>query len=86
MGQIGVLIAIGYTLAVLYGLFVLIRCAIRREISTTDATLIFLWLNIMYMSVIGNAVEVDENQRFRFAVNPFIAARLVATVQRAAKH
>lgn len=76
MGQIGVLLAIGYALSVLYGLFVLIRCAVRREVSATDATLIFLWLNIMYVSVIGNAFEVDENQRFRFSINPFIAATL----------
>ncbi|MES1949252.1 hypothetical protein S4A8_00285 [Salinisphaera sp. S4-8] len=88
-GQIGILITIGYALAVLYGLFVLVRCAIRRRVSAVDATLIFLCLNIMYVSVIGNAFEVDENQRFRFAVNPFIAAtlavlasRIVATLRR----
>ena len=82
MGQIGVLVAIGYTLAVLYGLFLLLRFAIRREVSATDATLIFLWLNIMYVSVIGNAFEVDENQRFRFSVNPFIAATLAVMAWR----
>jgi hypothetical protein len=82
-GQIGILITIGYTLAVLYGLFVLVRCAIRRRVSAVDATLIFLWLNIMYVSVIGNAFEVDENQRFRFSVNPFIAATLAVMATRA---
>lgn len=76
MGHIGILIAIGYGLAVLYGLFLLLRFAVRREVSATDATLIFLWLNIMYVSVIGNAFEVGENQRFRFSINPFITATL----------
>lgn len=82
MSQIGILITIGYTLAVLYGLFVLLRFAVRRELGTVDATIIFLWLNIMYVSVIGNAFEVDENQRFRFAINPFIAATLAVMVWR----
>ena len=80
---LGILIAIGYALAVLYGLFLLLRFAVRREVSATDATLIFLWLNIMYVSVIGNAFEVDENQRFRFSVNPFIAATLAVMAARA---
>jgi len=44
--------------------------------------IIFLWLNIMYVSVIGNAFEVDENQRFRFSVNPFIATLLAVQAQR----
>lgn len=82
-GQIGILIAIGYTLAVVYGLFILLRCLLRRRVSAVDATLIFLWLNIMYVSVIGNAFEVDENQRFRFSVNPFIAATLAVMASRA---
>ncbi|ERJ20757.1 hypothetical protein SSPSH_000099 [Salinisphaera shabanensis E1L3A] len=82
-GQIGILVAIGYTLAVLYGLYLLIRCAIKRRVSAVEATLIFLWLNIMYVSVIGNAFEVDENQRFRFSVNPFIAATLAVMATRA---
>ena len=36
----------------------------------------------MYVSVIGNAFEVDENQRFRFSVNPFIAAMLAVLAER----
>ncbi|GAB3670253.1 hypothetical protein [Salinisphaera aquimarina] len=81
-GQIGWLIAAGYTLAVLFGLFIGIRCLLRRRVSAVEATLIFLWLNIMYVSVIGNAFEVDENQRFRFSVNPFIATLLAVIAQR----
>lgn len=81
-GQIGWLIGLGYGAAVLFGLGVLIRCVLRRRMSAADATLIFLWLNIMYVSVIGNAFEVDENQRFRFSVNPFIAILLAVMAQR----
>ncbi len=83
LDEIGLLIAAGYALAVGFGLWLLLRCAWRRRVSTADATLIFLWLNIMYVSVIGNAFEVGENQRFRFAINPFIATMLAVMAQRA---
>ncbi len=83
LAEIGLLIAAGYALAVGFGLWLLLRCAWRRRIDTADATLIFLWLNIMYVSVIGNAFEVGENQRFRFAINPFIATMLTVLMQRA---
>src|SRR5699024_2884656 len=52
-GEIGLLIALGYALAVGFGLWLLLRCAWRRRVSTADAVLIFLWLNVMYVSVIG---------------------------------
>ncbi|MDA3921064.1 MAG: hypothetical protein PF501_10350 [Salinisphaera sp.] len=83
-GTIGLFIAAGYVLAALFGLGLVIRCLVRRRISADDATLIFLWLNLMYVSVIGNALEIDENQRFRFAVNPFIVALIVAALTRLA--
>lgn len=75
-GTIGIFIAIGYVLAVLFGLGMLIRALWRRRVSASDATLIFVWLNIMYVSVIGNALEIDENQRFRFSINPMICVLL----------
>lgn len=84
IGTIGLFIAVGYLLAVYFGLALVIRCLVRRRVSSADATLIFLWLNVMYVSVIGNALEIDENQRFRFAINPMIAMLCVAALQRVA--
>ncbi|MGN8157705.1 hypothetical protein ACS8YF_03405 [Salinisphaera sp. SWV1] len=80
---IGVFIAIVYIAAVLFGLGVLLRCAWRRRVSNLDATLIFIWLNVMYVSVIGNMFEIDENQRFRFAINPLIILLAIAGTRRA---
>ncbi|MES1954888.1 hypothetical protein [Salinisphaera hydrothermalis] len=80
---IGIFIALVYIVCVLFGLGVLLRCAWRRRVSNLDATLIFIWLNVMYVSVIGNMFEIDENQRFRFALNPLIAILGVVAVQRA---
>jgi hypothetical protein len=33
--------------------------------------LFFIWLNIIYVTVTGNQLEVGENNRFRFLVDPF---------------
>ena len=42
----------------------------------TDAayalTLLFMWGNIVYVALIGNACEIYENNRFRFLVQPFV--------------
>ncbi|MGB7757574.1 MAG: hypothetical protein WBL23_16085 [Salinisphaera sp.] len=79
---VGVFIAIVYVIAALFGFGVLLRCAWRRRLSRLDATLIFIWLNVMYVSVIGNMLEIDENQRFRFAINPLIAILGMVALQR----
>lgn len=75
---IGIFIAAGYIIAALFGLGLFLRCAWRRRVSNLDATLIFVWLNVMYVSVIGNMFEIGENQRFRFAIDPLITMLLVA--------
>jgi hypothetical protein len=35
-------------------------------------TVLFLWFNILYVTLISNAFEVGENNRFRFVVDPSI--------------
>ena len=81
-GSVGIFLVIGNVLAMAFGLGVLVRCAWQQRVSAIDASLIFLWLNVMYVAVVGNALEMDENQRFRFAVNPFIAILLAVGAQR----
>lgn len=80
---IGIFIAVGYLWATLFGLGVVLRCIWRRRLCPMDATLIFIWLNVMYVSVIGNMFEIDENQRFRFALDPLLALLGIAACQRA---
>jgi len=40
------------------------------------ATLLFLCGNILYVAAVGNLFELGENNRFRFATDPFYAALL----------
>jgi len=81
---IGLFNIVGFMLAAGFGLWLVGRALWRRELTAGDATLVFLWLNIMYVSVIGNAFEIDENQRFRFAINPMILILLSVALQRVA--
>lgn len=51
------------------------------------ATLLFLWLNIMYVSFIPNLLETGENNRFRFLIEPFMwvfTAALLSEIARTA--
>lgn len=60
-------------------------------------TLLFIWLNILYVSVIGNMMETGENNRFRFNIEPiswiafavildWIRCRVIARLSVAAPH
>jgi hypothetical protein len=44
----------------------------RREASPEAATLLFIALNVLFVTLAGNAVEVTENNRFRFTFDPLI--------------
>ena len=45
----------------------------RRPADPQVIGLLFGWLTICYFTVVANAVEVGENQRFRFEVEPLLA-------------
>ncbi|RJS92355.1 hypothetical protein [Salinisphaera sp. Q1T1-3] len=81
IGHVGWFIMAGYLLAVGFGALVAIRCLRERHLSQGDALLLFCWLNVLYVSVVGNAFEIDENQRFRFAIEPFIAVLALRGLQ-----
>jgi hypothetical protein len=46
-------------------------------------TLLFVWLTMIYVSLVGNLTDLGENYRFRFAVEPLAALVLAATLQAA---
>jgi hypothetical protein len=67
----GLLTALGYLAVIVYG-FVMLRQAFRRRAtgSAYALTLLFIWLNVVYVTIVGNAFELGENNRFRFIVDP----------------
>lgn len=68
----GLLTALLYVVVIVYG-FVMLRQAFRRRAtgSAYALTLLFIWLNVVYVTIVGNAFELGENNRFRFVVDPF---------------
>ncbi|MFH1374475.1 MAG: hypothetical protein ABII79_11840 [bacterium] len=67
----GWLTALAYLVVIIYG-FLLLRQAYRqRRLDTPSAVvLLFIWLNVVYITVAGNAFELGENNRFRLVVEP----------------
>lgn len=80
-GTIGYLLLVGYALCVGFGLVTLLRLPWRTG-SAPDLTVLFMWLTIMYVSLVGNALEIGENQRFRFSLHPLLIACLTLLVSR----
>ncbi len=75
--NMGLLTALLYVAVIVYG-FVMLRQAFRRRAtgSAYALTLLFIWLNVVYVTIVGNAFELGENNRFRFVVDPFFLVLL----------
>lgn len=73
----GWFLILAYLLALILGLVLLFS---RSSLITPRATLFFLWFNIAWMTLVANALEVGENNRFRFVTDPLVFAFLVAVV------
>lgn len=70
---------LGIPLLIVYALAAAGR---SRLASGRGRLLAFLALTILYTALVGNALEVWENQRFRFYVDPFLAALLASALAR----
>ena len=68
-----------YALVLVFGPVFLLR---RAHSVTYSTSLLFLWLNIAWITLAANAVEVGENSRFRFTADPlvFVFLLVVAVV------
>lgn len=56
----------------------------KRKIyrNTSNATLVFIWINIIYVTLLSNLLETSENNRFRMLINPFILIMFAHIVER----
>ena len=71
--KIGFFILIGFCTGVCYCIRLMLKAFFKKPVNTACAlTLLFFLINIAYVTVIGNFLEVGENQRFRFNIDPFI--------------
>jgi hypothetical protein len=63
-----------------------LRTEVRRD--RPDRPLIgllaFILLNLVYVTVLTNAVELGENNRFRFTIEPLVAVLAASSAERVA--
>jgi len=64
-------------LSILFALKQSTREIAQGDRSAKNITLLFISLNIPYVAVLGNAIELGENNRFRFMIEPLIFVLMV---------
>jgi len=73
--------AVGWFLILAYA-FVLVVALILlfrpSSLLPSLSSLFFLWFNVAWMTFVSNALEVSENNRFRFTTDPLVLTCLVA--------
>ena len=74
----GLLLIIGFMVSAVYGLRVVFSTLTKKDLllKTTDLpfalTVLFLWANIIYVTLTCNFLSWGENFRYRFTIDPFI--------------
>lgn len=72
IGMSGVFLVCGIPLLFIYSIVVTVKAFLQRPLNSSYAlTLLFLCLNIVYVTLISNLTELGENYRFRFLIEPF---------------
>ncbi len=81
---------LGIPLLVLYALVRVRRSRLRplarlRRDPASRLMLAFMALTVIYVALVGNSLEVWENQRFRFYTDPFLAVLFAMAADRAVR-
>ena len=78
----GWLLILAYALILVVGLFFLFRPSSFRLHPSAfiphPSSFFFLWFSVAWVTLVANAVEVGENNRFRFMVDPLVVVFLVS--------
>lgn len=77
--ETGLWITASYLVALVAGGLVLVR-RLRGPAGSEPSTVTwaYLWLTVLYVTGVGNLLEVGENNRFRFLADPLVLAMLAA--------
>ena len=71
--NIGIFLVLFYFVALLYGIHLIIKAIKKKPFNMPfTVTILFMLFTIVYVSVVSNALEIGENERFRFNIDPFI--------------
>ena len=71
--NIGLFLLAGFLISVIYGVFVIFRELKKKTYdSPLFSTVLFFLITIGYVTVVSNCLEVGENERFRFNIDPML--------------
>ena len=77
---------LAYVFVLVCGLILLLRRSSSLPPASSlmlhPSSLFFLWFNVAWMTLVANALEVGENNRFRFVTDPLVFAFLAALAVR----
>jgi hypothetical protein len=80
----GIVIALLYGVVLLWSIVNLWTCLrLPSSITPHSAMFMYLFSSLLYVSVVGNMLEIGENCRFRFMVDPFFVVLLAMALTRA---
>lgn len=69
---VGWLTAVVFCTALASGVILLLPSARRRVDGHLVAVLAFLQLTVLYVALVGNLLEIGENDRFRYVLEPYV--------------
>jgi len=71
--HMGLLIIYSLVLSIGYGAYLAVRWIRNRPMDFAYAgTVIFVWITIIYVTVVVNLFENQENNRMRFLIEPYV--------------
>ncbi|MCP4366888.1 MAG: hypothetical protein GY797_02055, partial [Deltaproteobacteria bacterium] len=60
-----------------YGCLILLKTLLGKSFDRPRTVFIlFIWINIIYVTLVGNFLEIGENHRFRFMLDPLLMTLL----------
>ena len=80
----GWFLILAYIFVLAFGLFLLFRRSrssffvLRSSFLPPPSSFFFFWFNVAWVTLVANAVEVGENNRFRFVTDPLVFAFVAA--------
>ena len=71
--NMGIFLMGSFFLSVIYGIYLIVISLIKKKFAVPfTLTIAFIIFNILYVTSISNSLEIGENERFRFNIDPFI--------------
>jgi hypothetical protein len=70
--NMGLFLFISYIAVVIYSPYLVIRDYLVEANLPVALTVLFLWINVIYVTGVSNAFEIGENNRFRFIITPLL--------------